>query len=456
MRYLFFPLLLTLSALIWANDTNLIGSTEEESWQTQCFGRIQVDMPAGRSWFNQSVAVTPSTSQMHPPVIWSGKYGRDPLHSDTSLVNIEVSQAVTREAWYVATNHFIPDKGAAQQRVIQNQMDELDARIRALSDDRSAEATVLYRQLIDQESELRAKMQHIGKVSSDLLMMTLLIQQYEEEGRDASRLKESLPELLAEDAKYPTDELFEREYVFDTGLPNTRAISRPSSLFISHWQANRVYTFYFGADTDTWKPQPASTQETLEPAALDFLSRFRVRAEDEIPDEPGVCIPFGFIADSGHEPFDFGYAWRPAGNRSMVYRIDQPASKELVSMALRRLIPNPNPRMGSVDRFGPTDVTFGYREGSLVGTRYQPYNRENPEEVIPETYHLVAEASARGPVPSVSMEFKTNREGGEFPPFDQAEAEFKQILQSFRPIPGIARLMNEETQSANEADESAD
>ena len=413
-------------------------------WQTQCFGRMQFDTPASQAWFNQK-AETPAPRN-YPgaiPVTWRGHYGQDPLHTGKILVQIEVSPITTIDDWKYDTSFFQPSRGAAQQRVIQLKIDSIDQIMRNLLEDGSEEARAEYRVLAEDEMDLREELKHIGKVSSDILWISDAIETFKEQGRDSSHLEAELAELLIEDAKYPTDDLFEQEYFVDLQRPNALGISGPFDFSAKLWENGRIYTFQFGMEHG----KPRSEQASLEPAALDFLSRFRARAEDEIPVEPGVCIPFGFIADSGHEPFDFGYGWRPAGNSSMVYRIDQPASEELISMQLRRLVPNPYPSMLSITNVGPNAVDFGYRQGTLVATRSQARNRENPEQFIPETYHLVAEASARGPVPSVSMEFKTNREGGEFPPFDQAEAELKQILQSFRPIPGIARLMSEADES---------
>ena len=453
MRHLILLAILGVIPIAWTNKAFSQQQDLPTGWQTQCFGRMQYDMPSRQARFNQDSEPPALYTDSQPtPNIWYGEYGRDPLHPEKVLVEISVSRNVSLDFLKRDTTYFRPSRGEAQQRVIQRELDDIKARKIALLSDQSQEADDLYSALRDQERALEQAYQHIGKVSTDIIWVSEAIEMFKAEGRDSTQLEAKLAELLIEDAKYPTDDLFEQEYFVDLQRPNALGISGPFDFSAKLWENGRIYTFQFGMEHG----KPRSEQASLEPAALDFLSRFRSRAEHEIPDEPGVCIPFGFIADSGHEPFDFGYGWRPAGNRSIVYRIDQPASKELISMQLERLVPNPYPSMLSITNVGPDAVNFGYRQGTLVGIRTQARNRENPEQFIPETYHLVAEASARGPVPSVSMEFKTNREGGEFPPFDQAEAEFKRILQSFRPIPGIARLMNEETQSANEADESDD
>lgn len=243
-----------------------------------------------------------------------------------------------------------------------------------------------------------------------------------------------LKELLAEDAQYPTDEQFKHEYMLDTGVPNALAVSRPDSIFATVWSSGREYTFRFGKQHG----KPASTQETLEPAAIDLLSRFRARGEHEIPSEPGVCLPFGFIADNGREPFQFVQTWRPASQSDLVFRFDQPASNEVALSFLKRLVAgNPFPSQLSTQHFGPMDVPFAGREGSLIGARYQARDPGNPDWQPPETYRMVADVSATEHLPSLSLNLDSQQAEG-IPRFEQAEAEFKEILKSFRPLPGIA------------------
>ncbi|MBL4833790.1 MAG: hypothetical protein JKY26_07435 [Pseudomonas sp.] len=438
MRFLIVPFLFALAPMCGADSPNGQDSAVPAKWQTQCFGRLQFSIPSASSWFNQENEVKPSDNTHHPSAIWSGNYGSDPLHPEKWLVRIVVNRAATLEAWQRATNHYIPNKGAAQYRFIQTQIDAIDEQMEHLRTQypdyqENPEYSEAHKKLRDEQRTLEETQRHIRKISSDLSVLTLLIEEYEAHGRDADRLKASLPELQAETEKHPTDELFKSEYMLDAGLPNSRAVSRADSLVVTHWRDNRIFTFEFGMQHD----QPSSQQKSLEPAALDFLARFRARPEHEIPTEPGVCLPFGFIADDGNAPFDFAYQWQPRSKPALLYRIDQPASKELFSMAMRRLIPNAYPSLLQVNRFGPEDVPFGYQAGSLVGTRFQRRDGERPDWHPPETYHLIAETGPQQLVPSVSFEMKIQDPDAEFPSFEQGQAEFKQILDSFRPLPGM-------------------
>ena len=55
----------------------------------------------------------------------------------------------------------------------------------------------------------------------------------------------------------------------------------------------------------------------------------------------------------------------------------------------------------------------------------------------PETYRMIADVSATENLPSVSLKLEAAQVEG-VPAFEKAESEFKQILQSFRPLPGVA------------------
>src|SRR5690606_22396807 len=167
---------------------------------------------------------------------------------------------------------------------------------------------------------LRAPMQHLCTVGTGVLWVSAAIANFKAQGGDTGALEAQLAEPLIGEAKVPTDALFEQEYFAALNRPNALAISGPFDFSAKLWENGRIYTFQFGMQHN----KPRSEQASLEPAALDFLARFRARAEHEIPTEPGVCIPFGFIADSGNEPFDFGYQWRPRSTPALLYRIDQP------------------------------------------------------------------------------------------------------------------------------------
>src|SRR5690606_22455541 len=92
-----------------------------------------------------------------------------------------------------------------------------------------------------------------------------------------------------------------------------------------------------------------------------------------------------------------------------------------------------------IDSFGWQDVAFGYQAGGRVGSRLQRRDPENPDWQPPQRYHLIAETGAHCSVPSMSLDINVNENDGEYPTFEQGDAEFKQILDTFRPLPGMVK-----------------
>jgi hypothetical protein len=79
----------------------------------------------------------------------------------------------------------------------------------------------------------------------------------------------------------------------DLGLPQSLGYQAGSALYAFILRDGRAYQF---ASTYADGDPPLETRMT---AFLDFIKRFRPRALYEIPPEPGVCFPYGFVADDG-------------------------------------------------------------------------------------------------------------------------------------------------------------
>ena len=122
----------------------------------------------------------------------------------------------------------------------------------------------------------------------------------------------------------------------------------------------------------------------LEPKARAVLAAFRARAQYEIPQDNGFCIPYGFIADDGTPRHGITLGFTPLDNDKLLHRLsmgdDGEKAVELVPMLLARLIANPFPHLMSVDKFGPSKVQIGAVKGRIGGARYRPY--------LPDTFEL--------------------------------------------------------------------
>lgn len=79
----------------------------------------------------------------------------------------------------------------------------------------------------------------------------------------------------------------------DLGLPQSLGYQAGSTLYAFLLRDGRAYQFMSSqADGDP----PFEVRQT---AFFDFLKRFRSRALYEVPQEPGICFPYGFVADDG-------------------------------------------------------------------------------------------------------------------------------------------------------------
>jgi len=89
----------------------------------------------------------------------------------------------------------------------------------------------------------------------------------------------------------------------------------------------RLRTLVFSAfiERDGYIYAFRTTQEkdraTLQKEFLDFLSRWRPRADGEIPSDIGLCIPHGFIADDGSTPYEILMHIRHGDALGVLYKI---------------------------------------------------------------------------------------------------------------------------------------
>jgi len=101
--------------------------------------------------------------------------------------------------------------------------------------------------------------------------------------------------------------------VHDLGIPDAYFVgsaSAPAEAYI--YRNNRVYAFFM---------RTAYAQGKGKEAMLDMMSRFRPRELYEVPDESGVCIPYGFIADDGKADYSVKNSLRFTATPNVVFSI---------------------------------------------------------------------------------------------------------------------------------------
>lgn len=180
-----------------------------------------------------------------------------------------------------------------------------------------------------------------------------------------------------------------------------------------------------------------------------MLTTFRTRAPNEIPSEPGVCFPFGFIPDDGRTVVEFKQSLRFTDAPAVLYTIETGTVhprrlKTTVFMAAAHSSMNPPPADEESDvkavvtqRIGPHSISMGgvkAMQGGVVmkaeagGKKYDVYNVYSGYSgwlgtaVLP--YMLVE-------MHSVNMQRATELK--EFPPpFAQSKERLDVILKSMR------------------------
>ncbi|MCS0630453.1 T6SS immunity protein Tli4 family protein [Telluria mixta] len=181
-------------------------------------------------------------------------------------------------------------------------------------------------------------------------------------------------------AKYGTD--YEQ---FETGLPNSEGYwtsedssedqtERDSILRAYVTRGDHIFVF-----ESTTRIKTPSDKETHKKKFSLMLSNFRTRAANEIPSERGVCIPFGFIQDSGDTPIEFKQTMRFPDAPGVFYTLSTGKvnarnikATPLLAMAEAAISPPPpekpsDPVPKVVQRIGPRIVKMGGLSASQGG-----------------------------------------------------------------------------------------
>ncbi len=100
----------------------------------------------------------------------------------------------------------------------------------------------------------------------------------------------------------------------DTGLPNSFGFQEGDRL-VAYIRQDDYLLAIDSLAVEADEGQPAETSESHEKRFLNALRNFRARAVNEIPAEPGICVPGGFFRDDGTTPIkvkqDFRFADAP-------------------------------------------------------------------------------------------------------------------------------------------------
>jgi len=407
-----------------------------EGWRTECLGRSQLDMPPNTVWhlrmpFDNSVSYATDDP-------WFGRYmdyGTEPVSEVYKLVRIRISPETTRDAFDAAARTVLPNKTKAQMRVLRNRISEYEESYDASEDEWS--------EYLKEVRALEADYRRYREMVAEITIVQSVIDFYESKGRPTEELEAELADYERQIAALPTDERYEHERAFDLGIPDASGAWHPDRMVALLWRNNRIYHFEFGPKNGEYE----SNFDTLEPLARDLLARFRPRAEFEIPQEPGVCLPFGFIADSGSEKFDAYFSWHVQGTPYVLNNLKLSNSVgdalELLPMLTKRLMGNPFPNALNITDLGPRRIDIGSTRGTFAGRAFQAINPEGDKLSSHTQYVLNAGAVAGKYTPTLLFKQQSFANDQPPPPIEQAEEDVLNMMRSFRPLPGMQALYDE-------------
>jgi hypothetical protein len=99
------------------------------------------------------------------------------------------------------------------------------------------------------------------------------------------------------------------------GMPQALGYAAGPTLYAFLLRDGRAYQFMSS------RAEGDPPFEEREKAFFDLLKRFRTRALYEIPAEPGICIPYGFIQDDGTEYFRADVSFRYKDRPGVIYSL---------------------------------------------------------------------------------------------------------------------------------------
>lgn len=173
---------------------------------------------------------------------------------------------------------------------------------------------------------------------------------------------------------------------FDTGMPASQGYwtstyygNDETNLYsvLRAYLTRGEYIYIFESEE---KMNTPSDKETHKRNFSSMLAKFRTRAPNEIPTEPGVCFPYGFIPDDGRTVVEFKQSLRYPNAPGVLYTIEtgtvHPRRMKLTPVtAMAHAIINPPPTSNKdeirpvvTQRIGPRYIKMGGLNAIQGGT----------------------------------------------------------------------------------------
>ena len=179
-----------------------------------------------------------------------------------------------------------------------------------------------------------------------------------------------------------------------------------------------------------------------------MLAKFRPRAANEIPTEPGVCFPYGFIPDNGRTVVEFKQSLRYPDAPGVLYTIEtgtvHPRRMKLTPvLAAAHAIINPPPasekneiRPVVIQRIAPRSIKMGGLSAQQGGVVFQAGTGSNKYDIY-SVFSGYSGWLGTAVLPYILVEMHTvNRERATElkppPPFKQSKERLDLMLNSMR------------------------
>jgi hypothetical protein len=218
----------------------------------ECLGRLVLDTPRDIEW------------GLSRPGLWSGDHFRftETMHGDDEHVDIgNIGVVVLAPAKWSDIERMQSGTNAEKSIAIREYRNEIKGR----------EGTIERLSAIVEDPSLNINNNDISKYPASI-----------------ERQKKEIAEIESHIAGLQSD-----YHPIDLGLPQSLGYAAGPTLYAFILRDGRAYQFMStGGDH-------APSFEVRQAAFFDFLKRFRTRALYEIPKEPGICFPYGFVADDG-------------------------------------------------------------------------------------------------------------------------------------------------------------
>ena len=395
----------------------------------ECVGRSSLVVPASLEWqMSGSRLGEPFARFMPGGDTWQADYGAPEFSGQSHLVTIDVSPLTTRALFDSLKGRLVLSRAEAQGEYIMAEQ----TRIRHLMTPYlKARQPSDYYALNERYKALARTFERVHKIPGERAALEAMIADFAGKGWPVDTLQARLQRLHDEDAGYPVADRFNWQVLPDFGLEDGYAVFNSDGLTVVLWRQSRVYRLSFG-----YTERGVSDEEALQrldPHVRRVLAALRPRAAFEVPRQPGVCLPFGFLADDGTPPYAVRSAW--FGRHQEAVRYDL----QVASQSLREQFEAQRAADLSLDRADfPVLEQLPERQFRLgqmtivqTATRTKWYLEHETDRR--ETYQLRAAHLGTTPVPSMILQVH-QLHSGEGLSLGPLEAETVEILEQVRPL----------------------